>query len=98
MIRLDRLTRSFAGKVVVNELDLELPAGCVAGILGANGAGKTTTLNMLMTLLEQFVIEERAEIMRQNIRFSTIGRRDGLTDSVLAEIQKTIVGSALARQ
>lgn len=47
-------------------------------------------LSMLMTLLEQFVIEERAEIMRQNIRFSTIGRRDGLTDSVLAEIQKTI--------
>ncbi|WP_231963164.1 isoprenyl transferase [Symmachiella macrocystis] len=47
-------------------------------------------LSMLMTLLEQFVIEERAEIMRQNIRFGTIGRRDGLTDSVLAEIQKTI--------
>ncbi len=47
-------------------------------------------LSMLMTLLEQFVIEERAEIMRQNIRFGIIGRRDGLSESVLAEIQKTI--------
>jgi len=47
-------------------------------------------LSMLMTLLEQFVIEERAEIMRQNIQFGIIGRRDGLSDSVLAEIQKTI--------
>ena len=47
-------------------------------------------LSMLLTLLEQFVIEERAEIMRQNIQFGIIGRRDGLTESVLAEIQKTI--------
>ena len=47
-------------------------------------------LNMLMYLLQQFVIEERAEIMRQRIRFATIGRNDGLEDRVLREINKTI--------
>ena len=50
-------------------------------------------LNLLMQLLEQYVIEERSEIMRQNIRFTIIGRRDGLTDSVLSEVEKTIQGS-----
>lgn len=47
-------------------------------------------LNLLMHLLEQYVIEERSEIMRQDIRFSTIGRRDGLKPGVLNEVQKTI--------
>jgi undecaprenyl diphosphate synthase len=47
-------------------------------------------LDLLLHLLEQFVIEERAEIMRQGLQFSTIGRREGLGDGVLDEIQKTI--------
>ncbi len=47
-------------------------------------------LDMLMHLLEQYVIEERSEIMRQNLRFTTIGRRNGLGTSVLREVDKTI--------
>lgn len=50
-------------------------------------------LNLLMHLLEQYVIEERSEIMRQNIQFSIIGRRDGLGEGVLREVQKTIDSS-----
>ena len=47
-------------------------------------------LDMLMHLLEQYVIEERAEIIRQDLQFGVIGRRDGLSDRVLTELQKTI--------
>lgn len=47
-------------------------------------------LNFLMRLLEQYVIEERSEIMAQDIRFGTIGQREGIPDSVLKEIDKTI--------
>ncbi len=47
-------------------------------------------LSLLMHLLEQYVIEERSEIMRQHIRFTTIGRRDGLGKGVLAEVDRTI--------
>ena len=47
-------------------------------------------LNILMHLLQQYVVEERSEIMKQNIRFNIIGRRDGLSDGVLNEVQKTI--------
>lgn len=51
-------------------------------------------LNFLMSLLEQYVIEERSEIMRQNLTFAMIGRRAGLSDGVLREVQKTIDCSA----
>lgn len=47
-------------------------------------------LNFLMTLLEKYLIEERREILDQNIRFSTIGRRSGLPDRVLREIDENV--------
>jgi undecaprenyl diphosphate synthase len=47
-------------------------------------------LEMLMRLLEQYVIEERSEIMRQDLQFNMIGRTEGLTDTVLAEVERTV--------
>jgi undecaprenyl diphosphate synthase len=47
-------------------------------------------LDFLMSLLEQYVIEERSEIMRQDLVFSMIGRREGLSPGVLKEVQKTL--------
>jgi undecaprenyl diphosphate synthase len=44
---------------------------------------------LLMQLLQQYLIEERAEIMRQNLRFCVIGRRDALGDGVNREIDAT---------
>ena len=50
-------------------------------------------LDFLMSLLEQYVIEERSEIMRQNLVFSMIGRREGLSPGVLTEVEKTLAQS-----
>jgi undecaprenyl diphosphate synthase len=47
-------------------------------------------LDFLMALLEQYLIQERAEILEQNIRFSVIGRRSDLPDPVLKEIDENI--------
>src|SRR5436305_7369440 len=47
-------------------------------------------LDFLMALLHQYLLEERAEILEQNIRFTTIGRREGLPPTVLAEIDENI--------
>ncbi|MGQ0635604.1 MAG: polyprenyl diphosphate synthase [Planctomycetaceae bacterium] len=54
-------------------------------------------LDFLMNLLEQYVIEERSEIMRQDLIFSMIGRREGLSPGVLAEVEKTVACSASNR-
>jgi undecaprenyl diphosphate synthase len=47
-------------------------------------------LDFLMTLLHRYLLAEREEIMQQNIRFTTIGRREGLPDFVLKEIDENI--------
>jgi undecaprenyl diphosphate synthase len=50
-------------------------------------------LNFLMTLLRQYLIQERPLIMEQNIRFRVIGRREGLPDHVLDEMNESIRAS-----
>ncbi len=47
-------------------------------------------LSFLMALLEQYLIEERQEILDQNIRFSVIGRRQELPEAVLRQIDENI--------
>jgi undecaprenyl diphosphate synthase len=49
-----------------------------------------TELDFLMILLERFLIEERAEIMEQNIRLAMIGRREGLSAPVLRELDESL--------
>src|SRR6516162_2779986 len=51
-------------------------------------------LHFLMALLEQYLIEERVEILQQNIRFRTIGRRSDLPGRVLDEIDENVRLSA----
>ncbi len=44
------LSKSYRGRKVVDDLDLEVDQGEVVGLLGPNGAGKTTTFYILVGL------------------------------------------------
>jgi ABC-2 type transport system ATP-binding protein len=50
-IKIENLSKSFNGKKILKEINLELPEGGIFGILGKNGAGKTTLLATLMGLI-----------------------------------------------
>jgi ABC-2 type transport system ATP-binding protein len=49
-IAVSGLRKAFGDKVVLDGVDLDVPAGTVFSLLGPNGAGKTTTVNVLTTL------------------------------------------------
>jgi len=44
------LRKSYGGRVVVDGIDLDVPAGEIVGLIGANGAGKTTTVECIQGL------------------------------------------------
>ena len=51
MISASGLSKSFGGRVAVEDVDLAVAPGEVVGFLGPNGAGKTTTMRLLLGLL-----------------------------------------------
>jgi undecaprenyl diphosphate synthase len=51
-------------------------------------------IDFLMNLYTRYLQEERAEMMRNNVRFRQLGRRDGLPASVLEQLDRTMEETA----
>ena len=47
LVAVEGVSKSYAQRVAVEKLTLELRAGEIFGLVGANGGGKTTTLRIL---------------------------------------------------
>lgn len=51
MIKVEHLTKEYAGTVAVKEISFEVDRGEIVGFLGPNGAGKSTTMRILASYL-----------------------------------------------
>ena len=52
MIQVHEVIKTFDGKEVLRNLNLNVERGTIYGLLGANGAGKTTTFKLISGLLQ----------------------------------------------
>ena len=50
-VEVSHIVKSFADKVVVNDLSFSVDQGEIFGLIGPNGAGKTTTIRMMMDII-----------------------------------------------
>ena len=53
VISIQRLTKQFGTKTVLQGVDLNIPAGAVVGLVGTNGSGKSTLIKCLLGLLRK---------------------------------------------
>jgi ABC-2 type transport system ATP-binding protein len=47
----ENVTKRFGETLALNDVSLEVPAGCVFGLIGPNGSGKTTLIRVALDLL-----------------------------------------------
>jgi ABC-2 type transport system ATP-binding protein len=51
-VEVSHIAKSFADRVVVNDLSFSVAQGEIFGLIGPNGAGKTTTIRMMMDIIK----------------------------------------------
>ena len=54
IISLSNVSKTYGDKTVLQDINLEIPAGQIIGYIGPNGAGKSTTVKILTGLLPEF--------------------------------------------
>lgn len=54
ILQTKRLVKKFGGLVALNELNMDMEEGMIAGLIGPNGAGKTTLFNCLTGYFDTF--------------------------------------------
>ncbi|MCR8846284.1 ABC transporter ATP-binding protein [Paenibacillus sp. SC116] len=52
IVQTKQLTKTYKGKIAVDQVNLQIQKGQIYGFLGSNGAGKTTTIRMLLGLIQ----------------------------------------------
>jgi ABC-2 type transport system ATP-binding protein len=52
VVEVNHIVKSYADKVVVNDLSFSINQGEIFGLIGPNGAGKTTTIRMIMDIIK----------------------------------------------
>lgn len=52
ILRSEKLVKTYKGRMVVNEVSVEVAQGEIVGLLGPNGAGKTTSFYMMVGLIK----------------------------------------------
>ena len=81
VLRTNGLSKRFAKRSAVKDLNLEVHRGDVFGFLGPNGAGKSTTIRMILTLLRPTAgsVEIFGKNLRENRR-SVLSRVCGIVE------------------
>src|SRR5437868_10165579 len=76
MIKVENLTKRYAGNTAIHDLNFEVGKGEIMGFLGPNGAGKTTTMRILSSFMPP--TSGRATIAGFDIFEHSLQARDNL--------------------
>ena len=77
------LCKSYGSRLVVDHLNLTVPAGCVYGFLGPNGAGKSTSMKMLLGLVHPTggSVELLGHVLNEENRIDLLRQTGSLIES-----------------
>lgn len=95
-IKVQNVSKAFAGRKVVDDLTLEVKKGETFGLLGHNGAGKSTTIEMILgikkpdegstAILQRNAVKNRKYVFeRTGVQLQSSSYQDGLQVDEICE-------------
>jgi ABC-type Mn2+/Zn2+ transport system ATPase subunit len=94
-VRFEQATLGYGRRVVLRDVDLDVPAGDFLGIVGPNGAGKTTILRALLgTLLP---ISGKIRIPEEGVVFGYVPQRQAVDETFPLTVREMILMGRFAR-
>lgn len=75
LVRFDRVTLGYGRRVVLSNLEFEIPDGDFLGLVGPNGAGKTTILRAILGTMKPMT---GTISVRPGLRFGYVPQRDSV--------------------
>src|SRR5690606_31308939 len=90
VLQLQGVAKSYAGRRVLQGLDLEIGPGERVGIVGPNGAGKTTLLKICQGLLEP---DAGTVAVGSTVRFAAIDQARSALDPAKTVLQEVSGGN-----
>jgi ABC-type Mn2+/Zn2+ transport system ATPase subunit len=91
----DRVTLGYGRRVVLRDVDLDVPAGDFLGIVGPNGAGKTTLLKALLGTLRP--LRGTIRIPGQGVVFGYVPQRQAVDETFPLTVREMILMGCFAR-
>ncbi len=99
LVKVERVTKRFAGHTAVRDLSLEIPPATIFGLLGPNGAGKTTAIRIILGIIAPD--EGRVELFGQatdaralSLRIGYLPEERGLYRKMKVQDQLIFFGEA----
>ncbi|WP_437663720.1 ABC transporter ATP-binding protein [Sorangium sp. So ce1182] len=100
MIQIEQLTKSFGGMPVLRGVDLDVPAGCLYGLIGPGASGKSVLLKMITGLLRpdrgRVVVDGKDVHALSDIELQTFRLRFGMLFQNNALFDYMTVGENIA--
>jgi ABC-type Mn2+/Zn2+ transport system ATPase subunit len=94
-IHFDRVALGYGHRVVLHDIDLDVPSGDFLGIVGPNGAGKTTLLKALLGTLRP--LRGAIQIPPQGVAFGYVPQRQAVDETFPLTVREMIAMGRFAR-
>ncbi|MCB9896951.1 MAG: ATP-binding cassette domain-containing protein [Planctomycetes bacterium] len=85
VVRFERVSKAFAGRTILDALDLELQPRARLGVIGPNGAGKTTFLKLLTG---EIAPDSGTVHLGETVRFASIDQERTALDPEATVVQE----------
>ena len=98
VIEAKKVTKAYGDKLLMKDLDFEIPAGAIVGVVGPNGAGKSTLIKMIQGKVQpdggEFNVGNTVQLAIVDQDRDSLGENESVYDEITGGSDQLTLGAA----